>query len=297
VILFSATTRAQPIWKKQLVAFKQSGIGPWRNHEQLKDKFHEKYPDDLQVLFSPLNNPGQNENMWVSIIEYDEDSNTYLGRLLNKPYFLKNVRQADNVIFKYDQSSKKAVAIPEGTSYWMAAVPKYVSEGYGKNLYKGLREYRLGNFGNNMPEIRKCIKTLSKFTKEVSKFEVKEDAFLAFFLLGRCSAEAYQTELAIESFKSAIDYNPDDIDANLALLAEYSIAVHPPDFKPKKKWEIAYSEHLSHLKENFSSNVKIKNVLDQLFKKKQLHEAEDLTDEEKEYRSAYDYGPFRYKVK
>ena len=164
VILFSATTRAQPIWKKQLVAFGQSGIGPWRNHEQLKDKFLEKYPDDLQVLFSPLNNPGQNENMWVSIIEYDKDSNTYLGRLLNKPYFLKNVRQADNVIFKYDQSSKRAIAIPEGTSYWMAAVPKYVAEGYGKNLYKGLREYRLGNFGHNMPEIWNCIETLSKST-------------------------------------------------------------------------------------------------------------------------------------
>jgi hypothetical protein len=234
--------------------------------------------------------------MWVSIIGYDEDSNTYLGRLLNKPYFLKNVRQADNVIFKYEQSSGKAVAIPDRTSYWMAAVPKYVADGYGRNLYKGLREYRLGNFGHNMPEIWKCIKTLSKVTKEVSKCEVKEDAFLAFFLLGRCSAEAYQTELAIESFKSALHYIPDDIDANIALLAEYSVAVHSPDIKPKKKWETAFSEHVSHLKENFSSNVFIKKTLDSLFNKEQLQEDENLTEEEREYRSKYGVGYFRYKM-
>ena len=300
-MLFSMTVSAEPLWKQTLIAFNQYeyGEGPWTKDEKIKDSFHEEHLDDLQVVFSATGKSDKNglEVMWVSVLSFDKDSGTYLGKLLNQPNVLKSVRQEDNVIFKFDESTGMATAIAQGKSYWKAAVPEYATKGVGAKLYKGLREYRLGNFGHNKPEIEKCIKTLSKLTKKASKLKSEEDQFIAFFTLGRCAAEAYETQLAVESFKSALKYKPNDVDANMALLAEYSIAVYDPDIQPQSEWESAYTDQKAYLIDNFPTDKGVVSMLETIFNEKEIAKSTETTEEEKDYQRRFGLGVFRWKSK
>ncbi len=298
-IFSSGVAIAEPMWKRELVAFNkyEFGKGPWTEHKALRDKLHKDFPDDIQVAFSTLESPKQYEFMWVSIIDYDEESQSYLGILLNEPNFLKIVKQSDNVVFKLEGSPSAPVAISGEGKYWIPAVPKHTTSGKGFALYQGLREYRMGNFGHNMPEIEKCIGTLSSLTKDISELSNNEEKFLSYFILGRCAAENYQTMLAIDSFKSALTIKPNEVDANMALLAEYSIAVYDPETQPKSVWETNYLNHLAFLRSNFSEDERISPMLDILFDETELSKQEGLTETERDYRKKFGNGTFRWKAK
>ncbi|HEX8115225.1 MAG TPA: hypothetical protein VF516_46175 [Kofleriaceae bacterium] len=100
----------------------------WRKDPDLKGRFHDSYPDDLQVLVhdgEPRRTSRQPELCWVRIVEakegpprrfifmpqatslsesefarkYRTNKIVYVGKLLNAPHALQSVRQGDTVRF------------------------------------------------------------------------------------------------------------------------------------------------------------------------------------------------------
>ncbi len=116
---------------------------------------------------------------------------------------------------------------------------------------------------------------------------------MAFFILGHCAAEAYETMEAIEPFKAALKYKPNDLDANMALLAEYSVAVYSKDIQPQAKWEAAYSKQLAYLIDNVGDDRRSTNRLITMFDEKALSESVGLTAEDKAYKRKYGLGILR----
>ena len=73
---------------------------PWRNNPIFKGKFHPEYPDDLQVLIhagNPRFSGKRPEAVWVRITR-NQDT-VYFGNILNKPQFLDNLHQGDEISF------------------------------------------------------------------------------------------------------------------------------------------------------------------------------------------------------
>jgi len=100
----------------------------WRKDPDLKGRFHDSFPDDLQVLVhdgEPRRTSHQPELCWVRMVEaeegplrrfifnaemstlserefsrkYQTNKAVYVGRLLNAPHALQSVRQGDTVRF------------------------------------------------------------------------------------------------------------------------------------------------------------------------------------------------------
>lgn len=100
----------------------------WRKDPDLKGRFHDSFPDDLQVLVhdgEPRRTSRQPELCWVRIVEaeqgpprrfifmpqattlsesefarkYQTNETVYVGKLLNAPHALQSVRQGDTVRF------------------------------------------------------------------------------------------------------------------------------------------------------------------------------------------------------
>jgi len=236
--LLSASAQAGPIWQRQLEVFDEypADQGPWRSDARLKEYFHADYPNDLQVMFATGGAP---ELMWVTVLDYDKETGTYLGKLLNQPNLIDGLRIQDNVVFEPAEDSGLPVAVNNDGSFSAAGIPKYARQGTANDLYEAVRAYRLGNFGHNPPEITRCLalfESVARKTQELSQ----EDAYLASFVRGRCAAEAYETMLAIDSFRAALAIRPADFNTNMSLLAELSVAALNPDIQPKAQWETAY---------------------------------------------------------
>ena len=72
----------------------------WRNHSELRRRFHPEYPDDLEVLVhdgGPRTSNTMPELMWVRVTGSSDD--VFTGRLLNEPEQLTSVVVGDELMF------------------------------------------------------------------------------------------------------------------------------------------------------------------------------------------------------
>ena len=92
----------------------------WRTDKRLKGRFHEEYPDDLQVMVhdgSPRRATDlKPEVVWVRVIGCDND--IFQGYVLNQPFYLKTVKEGDLIKF----------VIPEGSELPLYVTEKYLEE-------------------------------------------------------------------------------------------------------------------------------------------------------------------------
>lgn len=91
----------------------------WRNHPLLKGRFHDDYPDDLQVIAhdgGPRLTDKPPELVWVRVT--GEQANTFTGSVLNQPVGLMNVHQGSEIQF----------VVPAGGENPILVTPKYLME-------------------------------------------------------------------------------------------------------------------------------------------------------------------------
>src|SRR5512142_1187570 len=79
----------------------------WRTDPSLAGRFHQDYPDDLQVLVhdgGPRFTRLPPEMMWVHVTE--KQGLAYAGTLLNVPHQLQSVRKDDKILFLPPKDAK-----------------------------------------------------------------------------------------------------------------------------------------------------------------------------------------------
>lgn len=231
-----STARPAPVWHTQWVPWE---IHPrheraWRADPRLARFGIPNYPDDYRAVFmnpdTTVPDQARMELMWVRLIAYDAATDRYLGYLLNQPHFIRSVQAGDNVVVGIDATSGFPTADGSPTDYAAHGWPADATTATGRILRTGLRHYRLGNNGHNMPEIERCIDALAPHLEGSAGPEwqpSREQRFIAHFVLGRCLAEKYETDRAVRQFRAAIVTDSSDADAQLALLAELSVLTHP----------------------------------------------------------------------
>ena len=244
---------------------------PWRSDARLARFGEPRYPDDFQVLFrNPDSAQGkQHEIMWVRVIAADSATGLRLGILLNQPDFMRSPSEGDNVVFRFLERDPLPTAVG-GPSYRDAGWPaNSAAPEFQAVLRKGILAYRAGNNGHNMPGIEQCISVLTPAMAAVPSAASAEERFDGHFVLGRCLAEKYDTERAIEQFRAAIAIDPNELNAQMALLAELSIMSHrgPKDRSAdeEKRWEDAFVEQLEVIRTRFGDRPIVQRVLSLLF--------------------------------
>jgi hypothetical protein len=275
-----AQASGAPPWRSRLVPW-QSRAGqerPWRSDWRLARYVAPGYPDDFQVVFANPDSArgAQHEIMWVRTIAEDPATGLFLGILLNQPRELKSVAEWDNVAFRAGAGGGPPVAAgaPDyGDAGWPAGTRSSV---FFPVLREGIRAYRAGNNGHNMPGIVRCIEVLAPAMGAVPAGTSPDERFVGHFVLGRCLAEKYETERAVEQFRAAIALDPGDLDAHMALLAELSIMTHKrPGELPaaeEARWERAFLEQLREVRARFARDERVAQILRMLFDP--AHEAE-----------------------
>lgn len=264
------------LWPKNLDQPK-----PWRDDPRLKDQFYgPDFPDDIKVLFlnPDLKAPGKNEKMWVTIIDFDPKTDLFLGILVNKPVNLTDIADRDNVLFRFENELNLPIAVNMGQGYRAAALPRTKAPEFLAVLVDGVRAYRQGDFGRNLAGTAACIKTLTPAVQNIPGRASSEERFAAHFVLARCLSDANSTKQAIEQFKAAIALEPNDVDAQMGLLAELSVMAHPPldEALPADQdaWDQAFLEQLASVRFRFASHPWATRSIELLFDEKQ---AGDLT--------------------
>jgi hypothetical protein len=94
---------------------------PWRNDARLAGRFHESYPDDLQVLVhqgGPRLSDRAPELIWVRLIGTSTSRGVYRGSLLNQPHQLTQVRQGSEIL----------VLVAEGAPHPVRTTMEYLRE-------------------------------------------------------------------------------------------------------------------------------------------------------------------------
>ncbi|MGE0434231.1 MAG: hypothetical protein AB7K09_15460 [Planctomycetota bacterium] len=73
--------------------------GCWADDPALQRQLHADYPDDLPAMFmgNPATDSVPAEQMWVRLIDREDSTGWYIGRLLNAPHVLTHVKQGDTV--------------------------------------------------------------------------------------------------------------------------------------------------------------------------------------------------------
>ena len=243
---------------------------PWRDDPRLAGLAAPGYPDDFQVGFPNPDSArgGRHEAMWVRTIAYDPANDLFLGILINQPDFIRSVREGDNVVFRVDPTRRYLVAVG-APDYGAAGWPASVSGAFGATLRDGIRAYRDGNDGHNMPEIKRCDAVLTPALRNVPAQATRDERFVAHYVLGRCLAEEYATARAIDQFRAAIALDPDDADAHMSLLAELSIMTHqrPGTLPPAEeaRWERAFVDELAVIRRRFASYDGVPQILAMVF--------------------------------
>ena len=283
----AAQATGVPPWQRHLIWWGPTAEEPhpWRGDPRLARFGEPNYPDDFQVLFlNPDSTKSQqNEVMWVRVIAADSATGLRLGILINKPDFLQSPKEGDNVVFRFRDGDPLPTAVG-GPSYadvgWPAAS---AAPEYQRVLREGILAYRAGNNGHNMPGIERCIAVLTPAMAAVPAAASAEERFDGHFVLGRCLAEKYVTERAIEQFRAAIAIDPTELNAQMALLAELSIVSHkkPPEIsaEDEARWERAFLAQLQVVRTRFGRVPIVPRVLAFVFDPKQ--EAGMTTPEQK----------------
>lgn len=282
----SAQASATPPWRTHLIWWGPTAEEPhpWRRDPRLARFGEQGYPDDFQVLFrNPDSAQGkQHEIMWVRVIAADSATGLHLGILINQPDFMRSPSEGDNVVFRFVDGDPLPTAVG-GPGYrdvgWPASsgAPEFLAV-----LREGILAYRAGNNGHNMPGIEKCISVLTPAMQAVPAGARAEERFNGHFVLGRCLAEKYVTERAIEQFRAAIAIDPTELNPQMALLAELSLMVHKgrKDLSPdeEKRWEDAFVAQLQVIRTRFGDRPVVQRMLSLLFTPP---DAKDMTPEMK----------------
>jgi hypothetical protein len=244
---------------------------PWRTDRRLTSYFEQGYPDDVLVRFGAADSlQGQKpEAMWVTITAYDSASALFLGILGNQPFTLPGLSERDNVVFRIHPQWKRPVAVAFNGSYRDAGWPTSAVPEFFARLREGIRAYRLGNNGHNVPEIERCISILTPLMDSVPSAVRSDENFVGHYVLGRCFSEKYQTEAAIRQFRAAISLDTNDLDSHMALLAELSVMTHHPpgQLSPadEARWEREFLDELVVVRSRFAQDPGVEQVLGLLF--------------------------------
>lgn len=290
-----------PPWKSEFVVWPRydGQPTPWRDDARINGLSPEDYPDDFPVLFHNPDPAAKDEMIWVTAIDYYAPTDEYLGIVLNDPFNLESISERDNAVFKYDPETRQLHALATKGDYSRKGVPKRARGGPLAELLEGIRQYRLGNYGHNPAAIEQCIEVLSAAGPHLGDRASSDDHFLAHFVLGRCNAEAYNTDAAIEAFRNALKYNDDDVDAHMALLAEYSLKVHPPLDQPPEthdtSWEPLFVEQLTYVRQHFSDDPAVAVATTIIFDESEVANLSEFSVEELARSRKVGFGIFRWK--
>jgi hypothetical protein len=264
---------AQPPWRLHPIPWvaHNGQPRPWRSDSRLAAFMEEGYPDDVRVMFGPADSLKQQvpESMWVTITAYDSSSDLFLGILINQPFYLPGINNGDNVVFRVDDQFPRLVAVAVNGSYADAAWPPSDAPQFSAMLRDGVRAYRLGNNGHNPPEIERCISILTPLVDSVPSSASRDERFVGHFVLGRCLAEVYQTERALDQFHEAIQLDSSDLDSHMAFLAELSVMTHtlPGELTPhdEARWERAFLDELALVRARFADDPAVQKMLGMVF--------------------------------
>ena len=294
-----AQTAPEPPWRSRVIAWDRgrSESPSWQSDPRLQGRSAPGYPDDFQVLFD--NPDDRDEIMWVRVIAHDRATDLFLGILLNEPALLRTPLPGDNVVFRFETGSELPVAVASPT-YGDAGWPPAAPGAFQTVLRDGVRAYRVGNYGHNRPGIERCIEVLRPVMRDVPANASTFDRFVGHYILGRCAAEVYDTPLAIEQFRAAIALDPDDADAHLALLAEYSVMVHrrPGELSAEEEaqWERSFLDQLALVRERFAEHPGVSTVLAFVFDPAQEANVEESWLPHIAKLRRVGYGIFRWKI-
>lgn len=290
-------------WRTRLVPW-QTHAGQdraWRGDPRLAPYAAPGYPDDFQVLFANPDSArgGQHEVMWVRTIAADSATGLFLGILLNQPRELRSVAQGDNVVFRLGTPVElpTAVGAPNyGEAGWPAGTR---APGFLAVLRDGIRAYRAGDNGHNMPGIDRCIEVLAPAIAAGPTAASSEERFVGHFVLGRCLAEKYETERAIDQFRAAIALNPGDLHAHMALLAELSVMTHrrPGELSAdaEARWERDFLEQLRLVRTRFAREDDVSRLLAMVFDPAHEADLEPVWKPHVEKLRRVGYAVFRWK--
>ena len=291
-----------PAWKQKLMIWPNHyGKKPWRTDSRLKGQFKEGFPDDIPVGFFNFDRTKRPEVMWVTVISHDPSCDLFLGILMNEPYHMSDPSEGDVIVFRFDAAIHRPIAIAESNSYRLTARPATSGQKCLETILDGVTAYRQGRYGHNMAKIEKGIEILSGAVSDISPKASVEERFAAHFALARCFAEKYETRAAIEQFKKAISIDPEDIDAQMGLLAELTLMVHKrketpwPDDQPS--WDKAFLDHLAFIKSKFGSTEQVSKSIHYIFKKPDPDKISSFTKEDLERGESFGFATIRWKMK
>jgi hypothetical protein len=238
---------------------------PWRSDPRLSGQFHSKeFPDDVQVLFEVTQDGVRHvESMWVTVLGHDDRTDRFLGRLLNAPDFVRTVQDADNVAFHLGNPGQYTGirGLPE-RPIWLVADDDgrgYAAQGWPSQrtafvdaLVRGVRAYRIGNFGHNPPGIEQCITELRPALSPEPTTADPHDLQLAHFVLGRCLGEKYETVEALGHFDRAVALDRRDPYAQLGVISELTVLVHSDkDDSRREAWKARLIQEIARMEKDF----------------------------------------------
>jgi hypothetical protein len=268
---------AAPVWTSEVIAFSTVEPGdarPWRKDPRLVGLFHSaEFPDDIEVVFDvPDSHPPAKEVMWVTVIAHHDGSDRFLGKLLDAPDHVRTAQQGDNVVFRVAAPGEIRLRNVPGRDRWCVAEDDgrgYAAQGWPRltpfvsALSRGVRAYRLGNFGHNQPEIERCIAELRPALHPEPKGAITHDVQLANFVLARCLAEKYLNKEALAHFERAIALDRQDPYAEMGLIAELTVLVHSSESKSAvASWKERLVVEMDRMKVDFPDQLEALKLLD-----------------------------------
>jgi hypothetical protein len=170
---------------------------------------------------------------------------------------------------------------------------------YFDAMADGLNQYRQGSFGHNLPAIKSAIGHLRRAEELITGETDATSKFYRHFFLARCYAESYETRAAIAEFQRAVSHRPADEDAQMGLLAEYSVLAHSRDPRiAAQGWAERFRDQASLVRERFPPDFDGNRMLDELRAEAEISDPKhQLTEEERRAIRNVGAGTFRWKMK
>lgn len=274
LLLSTGGVRAQeslssPPWRERLMPWVSNAEQPrpWREDSRLEVHFAPGFPDDVVVAFPVRDSTARYplEMMWVTVTAYDSSTDLFLGILLNEPKFITHLPQWGNVVFVPEGDTGYPTAVAVDGEYGAAGWPMTKAVEYFTTLRDGIRAYRDSRSGHNVPGVERCIEVLEPLMASVPDAARPDEVFVGHFVLGRCYAEKYDTERAIQQFRLAVEIDPDDVDAHMALLAEISVMTHMTSGDEQSHWKRAFVDEYAIVSERFLSDRAVDVLLRAIF--------------------------------
>jgi hypothetical protein len=150
-----------------------------------------------------------------------------------------------------------------------------------------------------MPGIERCIDVLAPVVSALPPEASRDERFVAHFVLGRCLAEKYETDRAIEQFRAAIALDSGEVNAHMALLAEFSVKTHQlSGTRPAaevERWDRAFLDQLAVVHQRFADDPAVAQVLRFIFDPAQEVDLDPAWRGELPRLRRVGFGAFRWK--